>query len=56
MRLDEEWIEPEKVVKHPDRAESDRFFNYPFAVVEEALSNAIYHRAYDERDNKLRRD
>jgi ATP-dependent DNA helicase RecG len=40
----------EKVVKHPDRAEADRFFNYPFAAVEEALSNAVYHRAYDERE------
>ncbi len=40
----------EKIVKHPDRAESDRFFNYPFAAVEEALSNAVYHRAYDERE------
>ena len=40
----------EKIVKHPDRAEADRFFNYPFAAVEEALSNAVYHRAYDERE------
>lgn len=40
----------EKVVKHSDRAEADRFFNYPFAAVEEALSNAVYHRAYDERE------
>ena len=40
----------EKVVKHPDRAEADRFFNYPFAAIEEALSNAVYHRAYDERE------
>ena len=31
-------------------AEADRFFNYPFAAVEEALSNAVYHRAYDERE------
>lgn len=38
----------EKVVKHPDRAEADRFFNFPYAAVEEALSNAVYHRAYDE--------
>ena len=37
----------EKVVKHPDRAEADRFFNYPFAAIEEALSNAVYHRAYE---------
>ena len=40
----------EKVVKHPDRAEADRFFNYPYAAVEEALSNAVYHRAYDVRE------
>ena len=33
----------EKVVKHPDRAEADRFFNFPYAAVEEALSNAVYH-------------
>ncbi len=40
----------EKVVKHPDRAEADRFYNYPYAAIEEALSNAVYHRAYDERE------
>ena len=40
----------EKVVKYPDRAESDRYFNYPYAAIEEALSNAVYHRAYDERE------
>lgn len=40
----------EKVVKHPDRPEADRFFNYPLAAIEEALSNAVYHRAYDERE------
>lgn len=40
----------EKVVKHPDRAKADRFFNFPYAAVEEALSNAVYHRAYDERE------
>lgn len=40
----------EKVVKHPDRAEADRFFNFSYVAVEEALSNAVYHRAYDERE------
>lgn len=40
----------EKVVKHPDRAEADRFFNYPYAALEEALSNAVYHRGYDVRE------
>gem|GEM_PF-4470598 len=34
-----------------DRAEVDRFFNYPYAAIEEALANAVYHKAYDEREN-----
>ena len=25
-------------------------FNYPYAAIEEALSNAVYHKAYDERE------
>jgi predicted HTH transcriptional regulator len=33
-----------------DRAEADRFFNYPFAALEEALVNAVYHRSYEERE------
>ena len=36
----------EKVVKHPDRAEADRFFTYPYAAVEEALVNAVFHKSY----------
>jgi ATP-dependent DNA helicase RecG len=40
----------EHVVKHGDRAEADRFFNYPFAALEEALVNAVYHRSYEERE------
>ena len=38
----------EKVVKVSDKAESKRFFNYPFDAIEEALSNAVYHRGYDD--------
>lgn len=30
--------------------EADCFFNYPYAAIEEALSNAVYHRAYEERE------
>lgn len=37
----------EKVVKSPQKAESDRFFNYPYDALEEALCNAVYHRGYD---------
>ena len=40
----------EKVIKYPDRAEADRFFNYPYEAVEEALANAVYHKGYDERE------
>jgi ATP-dependent DNA helicase RecG len=40
----------EKVVKHKDRAEALRFFNYPFAAIEEALVNAVYHRSYEQRE------
>ena len=40
----------EQIVKNPDRAEVERFFNYPYAAVEEALSNAVYHKGYDERE------
>jgi ATP-dependent DNA helicase RecG len=35
----------EQVVKVAEEAEARRFFNYPFAAIEEALSNAVYHKA-----------
>ena len=40
----------ETVVKHPDRAEATRFFNFPYAAIEEAVVNAVYHRSYEERE------
>ena len=40
----------EHVIKHPDRAEADRIFNYPYAAVEESLCNAAYHKGYDVRE------
>ena len=40
----------ETVVKHPDRPEAERFWNYPIAAIEEALANALYHRSYEERE------
>ena len=36
----------EKVVKYPDRAEADRFYNYPYSALEEALVNAVFHKSY----------
>ena len=50
LRYIKNMIITEKVVKHSDRAEADRFFNYPYAAIEEALANAVYHKAYDERE------
>jgi ATP-dependent DNA helicase RecG len=38
------------VIKHHDRAEADRFWNYPYAAIEEAVVNAVYHRSYDIRE------
>jgi ATP-dependent DNA helicase RecG len=36
----------EKVVKKPYKAESERFFNYPYPALEEALVNAVFHKSY----------
>ena len=36
----------EAVIKRPNEAEASRVYNYPYAAVEEALCNAVYHRSY----------
>jgi ATP-dependent DNA helicase RecG len=36
----------EKVVKVAGRAEADRFFNFPYEAIEEALANACQHKSY----------
>ena len=38
----------EKVVKVDGRAEADRFFNYPYNALEEAIVNAVLHKNYKE--------
>ena len=40
----------ETVIKHPQRAEAERFWNFPYAAIEEAVVNAVYHRSYEERE------
>jgi len=40
----------ERVIKHPDRAEAERFYNFPYDALEEALANAVYQRGFDERE------
>lgn len=37
----------EQVMKRPGRAQADRFFNFPYDAVEEALCNAVYHKSYE---------
>ena len=39
----------EKVIKIPGRAKADRFYNFPYIAVEEALANAVYHKGYDRQ-------
>jgi ATP-dependent DNA helicase RecG len=36
----------EKVVKIPNQAEANRFFNYPYRALEETLVNAVFHKSY----------
>jgi ATP-dependent DNA helicase RecG len=38
----------EKVIKVPNQDESLRFYNYPFAAIEEALANSVFHRGYED--------
>lgn len=40
----------ETVLKHPDKAQATRVWNFPYTAVEEALVNAVYHRSYEERE------
>lgn len=38
----------EKVVKIQGRAEAERYFNYPYNALEEAVVNAVFHKSYRE--------
>ncbi|WP_134089822.1 RNA-binding domain-containing protein [Olivibacter sp. XZL3] len=37
----------ENVIKVSYQAEAIRFYNFPYEAVEEALSNAVYHKSYE---------
>lgn len=36
----------ERIIKVHDRQEPVKFFNYPYAALEESVTNALYHRDY----------
>lgn len=38
----------EKVVKISNQAEVERYYNYPYNALEEALVNAVFHKSYRE--------
>ena len=40
----------EVVVKRRGKPEAERFYNYPYEALEEALVNAVYHRSYEIRE------
>ena len=40
----------ERIIKPKDKAESEKFFNYPYQAFEEAVVNALYHRDYQEHE------
>lgn len=40
------YIIKERITKVPDNELAIRAYNWPFAAVEEALSNAVYHKSY----------
>jgi ATP-dependent DNA helicase RecG len=37
----------EKIEKVTYKAEANRYFNFPYEAIEEALSNAVYHKSYE---------
>jgi len=46
MTYIQNYIIKERVVKYPNIAEAERVYNFPYAAVEEALSNAVHHKNY----------
>ena len=45
-------IVSKKIVKSAHKAESDWVFNYPYAALEEALANAVYHALSEASDKR----
>lgn len=39
-----------RITKIDEQAEAPRTYNYPYAALEEILSNAVYHKSWDDRN------
>jgi ATP-dependent DNA helicase RecG len=50
LRYLQSMLIKEEVRKRPDRAEADRFYNYPYVALEEILANGVYHKDYAQRE------
>lgn len=50
LRYLQSMLIKEEVRKRPDRAEADRFYNYPYEALEEVLANSVYHKDYAQRE------
>ncbi len=46
------FVIKEEMRKREGKAEADRFYNYPYEAIEEAIANAVYHKSY-ERENPI---
>jgi len=40
----------EKVIKVTNKAKANRYYNYPYNSLEEALVNAVFHKSYQEHE------
>ena len=56
LRYLRNYVIEETIEKVPNQAESNRYFNYPYAALEEALANAVYHKGYDSPEPILETD
>jgi len=50
MKFIEAELIVERVEKVPGQAEAHRYYNFPYAAIEEALANAVYHKSYQSNE------
>ena len=46
----ENQVIKKRITKFDDKAEAPKTSNYPYAALEEILSNAVYHKSWDDRN------